>query len=75
MKLCKIQNGTLSYLFIPEEINCQGWKKFNSCLDSFFVTKHVQRKDRSGITEQKQNQEGLTEYKQRRKEEVVDQQT
>ena len=74
MKICKIQYGTLSSLFIPEETNCQGWKKFYSSLDSFFATKKVQRKERLEITEDKQQHEGRMEYKQRRKEEVEDQQ-
>ena len=57
MKICKIQNGTLNYLFIPEEINCQGWKNFCCYLDSFFVTKYVQKKDGLRFSEKKQFQE------------------
>ena len=61
MKVSKIQNGTLSYLFILEEINCQGWIEFSRCLDSFFFAKHVQKKkvwepwSRSWITWDQQN--------------------
>ena len=58
MKICKIQNGTLSYLFIPEEIKWQGWKNFCSCLDSFFAIKHVRSKESFGFSENKQVQEG-----------------
>ena len=50
MKICKIQNGILNYLFIPEEINWQGWRNCGCCLDSFFVIKQVQKKDRCGST-------------------------
>ena len=51
MKICKIQSGTLSYyLFIPKEINWQGWRNFGCCLDSFFVTKQVQKEARLGPT-------------------------
>ena len=51
MKICKIQNGLLNYLFIPEEINWQGWLNFSYCLDSFFVNKMVQKKDRISSTQ------------------------
>ena len=73
LKICKIQNGILRSLFIPAEINSQGWKSFYSCLDSFFATKHVQRKHGLEITDEKQNQEGIMEYKQSRQTEVEDQ--
>ena len=45
LKICKVQNGTLNYLFIPEEIKWQGWRNLCLCLDSFFVSKDVQPKD------------------------------
>ena len=58
MKICKIQNGTLNYLFIPEEINGQGWKNFGCCLDSFFGTKQVQKIDRMGSTQDEMTSKG-----------------
>ena len=56
MKLCKIQNGSLNYLFIPEEINWQGWRNFAASLDSFFATKQVQKK---GISDSKKVEKAL----------------
>ena len=48
MKICKIQNGLLSQLFIPEEANGQGWRKFSSNINRFFITKNGQREVRTG---------------------------
>ena len=58
LKICKVQNGTLNYLFIPEEINCHGWKNFCYCLDSFFVTKYDQSKERTGFLSKKRLLDG-----------------
>ena len=56
LKLCKVQNGTLNYLFIPKESKWQGWRNLCCCLDSFFVNKYVQPKDRLGFSVRNQFQ-------------------
>ena len=58
MKICKIQNETLNYLFIPKEINWQDWRNFCCCLDSFFITKYIQTKDSLGFSEKQHIQVG-----------------
>ena len=58
LKICMVQNGTLNYLFIPEEINCHGWRNFCYCLDSFFVTKYDKYKERMGFLLKKRCHDG-----------------
>ena len=59
LKICKVQNGTLNHLFVPEESNWLGWRNFCYCLDSFFVIKLAQPIDNLGLVKEKQFQEGL----------------
>ena len=56
IKICKIQNGFLSQLFIPVEANSQGWRNFSSSINSFFNTKNEQKEVRTGVLERKQVQ-------------------
>ena len=70
MKICKIQNGLLSQLFIPEEANGQGWRKFSSSINRFFITKNGQREVRTGVSERKQFQAESKEDEMELKDEV-----
>ena len=56
LKICKIQNGFLSQLFVPEEANGQGWRNFSSCINSLFNNKNEQKEARKGVPERKQSQ-------------------
>ena len=61
MKIWKLVNGNLSYLFILEEFKGQGWSKFSGCLHSFFDTKNWQKEIRLKIKEEKPLQDGPVE--------------
>ena len=61
MKIWKLANGNLSYLFIPEEFKGQGWNKFSACLHSFFDTKNWQNEIGLGIKEEISLKDGPVE--------------